>query len=70
MFAPGNDARIRRRLKELDGEIKGLFRTTEAGTGLVRRWNELSQEIRELEGRLSLAQSRQATAQENRLGPF
>ena len=45
--------RIRRRLKELDREVKTLFRTMPAGPELVSRWGTLIREARLLEDQVA-----------------
>jgi hypothetical protein len=44
---------IRRRLQELDREVKTLFRTMPAGPELVSRWGTLIREARLLEDQVS-----------------
>jgi hypothetical protein len=45
----------RLRLQSLDREIKELFRTLPAGPALARRWGELIQETKRLEGEMRSA---------------
>lgn len=44
---------VRRRLRELDREVKALFRTMPAGPELASRWGTLIREVRLLEDQVA-----------------